>query len=114
MNPGHRPRARQLRHDGWTPERKVRFLRCLAEWDDVRRACGIAGMSRQAAYRLRKRDALFAEAWTVALRVGRAARVNAIRARLSRDAPRTLSALAGASTSLPHVRRNDGEPGVVA
>lgn len=56
-----------IRHDGWTPERRARFLDHLAAHGDVRAACGRAGMSREAAYRLRRRDALFARAWAAGL-----------------------------------------------
>jgi hypothetical protein len=72
MDPQNRP-CPKVRHDGWTPERKRRFLESLAEKDDVRRACARVELSRQAAYELRRRDALFAEAWTLALRLGRRA-----------------------------------------
>ena len=49
-----------VRHDGWTRERQALFLDCLAERGNVRLACTRAGMSPEAAYRLRRRDALFA------------------------------------------------------
>jgi hypothetical protein len=115
MEPANEPLAeRPYRHDGWTPERKARFLKSLAERDDVRRACSIAGMSRQAAYKLRKRDPLFAEAWTVGLRLGRAARAKAIEAGLSRRARGTLSVLSEVSTSLPRASRDGGMPGGIA
>jgi hypothetical protein len=56
-----------IRHDGWTPERKTRFLDHLAHEGSVRSACSRVGMSREAAYQLRRRDALFARAWNAAL-----------------------------------------------
>jgi hypothetical protein len=56
-----------VRHDGWTPERKVRFLDRLAARGNVRLACRAAGMSPEAAYRLRRRDPLFARGWAAAL-----------------------------------------------
>jgi hypothetical protein len=40
-----------VRKDGWTLERRRRFLALLAAGLDVRRACDQVGMSRQAAYR---------------------------------------------------------------
>lgn len=61
-----------VRHDGWTPERKVHFLGRLADEGNVRAACAAVGLSPEAAYRLRRRDALFAEAWAAALVAARA------------------------------------------
>jgi hypothetical protein len=60
-----------VRHDGWTRERQALFLDCLAERGNVRLACARAGMSPEAAYRLRRRDALFARGWAVALVLAR-------------------------------------------
>ncbi|MDE2560895.1 MAG: CHRD domain-containing protein [Sphingomonadales bacterium] len=57
----------QCRHDGWTPERRVRFLEGLAACGCVRSACASVGMSFQSAYVLRRRDALFAAGWDAAL-----------------------------------------------
>ena len=54
------------RHDGWTPARKAQFLEALAQDGNVRAACARVGMSREAAYRLRRREALFARAWAAA------------------------------------------------
>jgi hypothetical protein len=59
------------RHDGWSPERQGRFLNGLAACGSVRAACGAAGMSRDAAYTLRRRDALFARGWAAALVLAR-------------------------------------------
>ena len=67
----HAPITPATRHDGWTPERRARFLDHLAANGDVRAACGRAGMSREAAYRLRRRDAMFARAWDAALVLAR-------------------------------------------
>ena len=47
----------------WTPERKHAFLDRLARSPNVRAAAFAAGMSRQSAYRLRKRDPAFAAKW---------------------------------------------------
>ena len=44
------------RFDGWTPARQLRFLEFLARTRSVTRAAAAAGMSRESAYRLRKRD----------------------------------------------------------
>ena len=56
------------RRDGWTAQRRDDFLDALSVGSDVSRACARVGLSRQAAYRLRRRDAGFAAAWDEALR----------------------------------------------
>jgi hypothetical protein len=61
------------RHDGWTAERKVVFLEHLAARGNVRAACARAQMSREAAYKLRRRDGLFARGWDAALLLAREA-----------------------------------------
>jgi hypothetical protein len=57
--------SQRFRRDGWTPARQLRFLDVLARTGCVARAAAAAGMSRESAYRLRKRDprGLFAAAW---------------------------------------------------
>ena len=65
------PETDRFRKDGWTPERKVAFLDCLAERGNVRRACARVRLSAEAAYRLRRRDALFAAGWQGAMVVAR-------------------------------------------
>lgn len=65
------PLTPTVRHDGWTPERKLQFLDYLANEGSVRAACARVGMSREAAYRLRRRDALFARGWNAALVLAR-------------------------------------------
>ena len=67
------PAARAPRHDGWTEARRAKLLECLAATPDVRRACAVVGLSRQSAYRLRRRDPDFAVAWDDALRRAHAA-----------------------------------------
>jgi hypothetical protein len=66
------PIATAVRHDGWIPARKAQFLDHLAHDGAVRAACGRVGMSREAAYQLRRRDAVFARAWDAALVLARA------------------------------------------
>src|SRR5687768_1669139 len=61
------------RHDGWTAERRTQFLDDLARHGNVRLASGRVGMSRDGAYRLRRRDALFARAWAAAQVLARGA-----------------------------------------
>lgn len=53
----------------WTVDRQLRFLDTLARSRNVGQAAAAAGMSRESAYRLRKRDgaALFAALWDIAL-----------------------------------------------
>lgn len=62
---GQRRPHQRFRRDGWTPARQLRFLDELSLTRSVTRAATAAGMSRESAYRLRKRDAhgLFAAAW---------------------------------------------------
>jgi hypothetical protein len=57
------------RHDGWSPRRQADFLGHLAETGSVSAACARIGMSREAAYKLRRRPGAesFAAAWDAAL-----------------------------------------------
>lgn len=57
------------RFDGWTPARQLAFLETLARTRSVSAAARAVGMSREGAYRLRRRpDAgLFAAAWDRAM-----------------------------------------------
>lgn len=65
------PSVAAPRHDGFTPERQVRFLDRLASSGTVRAACLAAGVSPQAAYVARRRCARFAAAWDAALVLAR-------------------------------------------
>lgn len=62
---------RNIRRDGWTAERQLRFLDALASTRSVVKAAASVGMSRESAYRLRNRagGALFAVLWDRALEV---------------------------------------------
>jgi hypothetical protein len=62
-----------IRHDGWTEARKAQFLEHLAGHGNVRATCARVGMSHEAAYKLRRRDALVARAWDAALNLAREA-----------------------------------------
>lgn len=64
-----RPDSRKIRSDGWTTERQLRFLDALAASRSAAKAAAFAGMSRESAYRLRRRrdGALFAALWDRAL-----------------------------------------------
>jgi hypothetical protein len=56
---------------GWTPDKRVRFLDLLAQHGNARAAASEVGLSVQTAYRLRRRDALFARGWNAALLLAR-------------------------------------------
>jgi hypothetical protein len=75
---------------GWTLERRVQFLHCLAEKGNVRRACAQVGLSRQGAYKLRARNPEFARIWDAALMAARDARIE-----------RLLAALPGTTRRIP-------------
>lgn len=62
------PRLRR-RDDGWLPARQADFLGYLAETGSVSAAAARVGMSRESAYRLRRREGAesFAAAWDAAL-----------------------------------------------
>ena len=55
----------------FTPDRRVRFLHHLAVTGNVRRACALVGVSAQAAYVHKRRDAAFAHGWAAALLLAR-------------------------------------------
>lgn len=62
------PRLRR-HHNGWLPSRQADFLGYLAETGSVSAAAARVGMSRESAYRLRRREGAesFAAAWDAAL-----------------------------------------------
>ncbi|QTD54886.1 hypothetical protein [Parasphingorhabdus cellanae] len=57
------------RHDGWSPDRQVVFLEALARTGNVKAAAAYTGLSRESAYKLRRRPdgRAFARAWDAAL-----------------------------------------------
>lgn len=63
--------TRRLRHDGWTPEKRRRFLERFAECGIVIEACEAVGISARSAYNLRDRDPLFAAGWDAAQMMAR-------------------------------------------
>ena len=87
--------AHPVRRDGWTAERRQRFLELLTAGLDVRRACARVGLSRQSAYALRRREAGFARAWDEALQSARAAEDEKFLAMLPERLRRTMSELSG-------------------
>jgi hypothetical protein len=87
--------ARPVRRDGWTAERRRRFLEFLAAGLDVSRACAGVGLSRQAAYTLRRREPAFAGEWDGAMRSARVAAEQAWIAMLPEGLRRRMSELSG-------------------
>lgn len=67
--PVHALAAPRPREDGWTAARQVDFIEALADSGSVTHAAAAVGMSRESAYRLRRRaDAVdFAAAWEAAI-----------------------------------------------
>ncbi len=63
--------ADNARKDGWTPERRARFLELFGVCGIVGTAADAVGLSRRAAYDLRARDPEFARAWDAARFVSR-------------------------------------------
>ena len=76
------------RRDGWTPKKQYFFILGLARGFPPGRAAAILGMSRQEAYKLRKRPGAegFAVAWDAAVERGRQRRFEARRPSLSERA----------------------------
>ena len=64
------PVPKPCRRDGWTADRQLGFLDILARTNSVSAAAASVGMSRESAYRLRRRPeaALFRAAWDRAMR----------------------------------------------
>ena len=56
-----------MRHDGWTEERKLRFIERLAETGSVTAALAAVGKYKSAAYLLKRSDVAFGLAWEGAL-----------------------------------------------
>jgi hypothetical protein len=63
-------KVRKAPAQSWTRVRRERFLDALAATANVRMAADAAGMQLRSAYRLRQRDAAFAELWEAALEQG--------------------------------------------
>lgn len=59
--------SRRLRRNGWTFARRMAFLKALQTRGNVSHAARGAGMSREGAYRLRRRCPEFARAWDAAM-----------------------------------------------
>lgn len=61
---------KKTKANGWTKARRAAFLTELAMSCNVRRAHSVAEMAQGSAYRLRRRDPLFARQWQEALELG--------------------------------------------
>lgn len=63
--PAFAPVPVRPRRDGWTPARQAAFLGALAETGSVEQAAARVGLSRETAYRLRRKPGAgsFAAAW---------------------------------------------------
>ena len=95
MHATSKPIERAVRRDGWTPLRRRRFTDALASGRNVRRACADVGLSREGAYKLRRRDPVFAGEWQAALLAAQEAADDAFLAGLPENLRRTMSALSG-------------------
>ena len=67
---GSKPQKHRVRVDGWTAQRRARFLEALAESCNVVEACRTVGMAKKSVYNLRQRDPGFAAEWERALEQG--------------------------------------------
>lgn len=59
------------RHDGWTPDVRVKFLEALANCGNIRSAVTFVQRSRSSAYELKRRDTDFSRGWDAALLLSR-------------------------------------------
>jgi len=67
---GSNPKSREPRKNDISEEQQDRFFAALAETCNVTRAAKAAGFSTDWAYRRRKKDAGFRQAWLAAVREG--------------------------------------------
>lgn len=63
--------SRAPRHDGWTPETRVKFLEALANCGNISTAAAFVQRSRTSAYSLKRRDVNFSRGWDAALLLAR-------------------------------------------
>ncbi|GAA0488072.1 hypothetical protein GCM10009096_33790 [Parasphingorhabdus litoris] len=59
------------RHDGWTPDIRVRFLEALANCGNISAAAKLVQRSRRSAYNLKRRDMNFSRGWDAAILLSR-------------------------------------------
>jgi hypothetical protein len=69
-NPNRGLQQRAVRRDSWTKTKRAAFIAELESSCNVRRACAAAGVGKDAAYGLRRRDPVFAAAWAAAIEQG--------------------------------------------
>ncbi|HEX8574091.1 MAG TPA: hypothetical protein VF759_15210 [Allosphingosinicella sp.] len=95
----------RARYDGWTPALQLRFVASLARGAGPGEAAGRLGMSRQSAYKLRRRPGAegFAAAWDSAL----------LHARRVREAPPRPASPARRAQAVPAPPRSERRPGAV-
>lgn len=67
---GGKPIKRKVRANGWTAQRRKRFLDCVAATCNIGQSAAFAGMSLPGMYALRRRDADFADQLRQALETG--------------------------------------------
>lgn len=98
---------RPIRGDGWTLDRQLVFLDVLGRTRSITRAARAVGMSREGAYRLRRRPgaALFAAAWDRALAAGRPAPAAA---EVDEGHIRAIAVACSFEQSLPRAQLADG------
>lgn len=85
--PDFAPVPMRGRGDGWTPVRQGDFIGFLAQTGSVAEAARQVGMSRESAYRLRRREGAqgFATAWDAALAAGESQHIPPFRKVTSAD-----------------------------
>ena len=76
--PAFTPVPLRARKDGWTPVRQAEFLGLLAQTRSITKAATWVGMSRESAYRLRRKPGAeeFVAAWDAILGVAEASGIN--------------------------------------
>lgn len=82
--------AKRARQNGWTPERRERFLDTLAATGSVTQAARKAGMTASGAYQLRQRDREFFDSWALAVKIQDDEVLAAVRDRVIRGVERTV------------------------
>ena len=91
--PAFHPVPTRARADGWTPVRQAEFVGMLAQTGSVSAAAAFVGMSRESAYRLRRRAGAeeFARAWDTALDITFARRTGVWPSRPGTRLPRKVT-----------------------
>jgi hypothetical protein len=94
---------KRIRHDGWTPERQMRFIEVLSVTGQVSAACRAVGISRKSAYKLLDHPEAesFAAAWQAALTSGRQRMLDQLMARAINGVT-TIMVKAGGAVQVEH------------